>query len=162
MTIEEHYAVIAPRLTNWLVATGSSYHDACDLVQAVFLKLWKMQGDLRDNDSAVTGLAFTMAKNLRKNAVRDDSRLTFKEEITDEDGGAAQAAVMPSDAAYLRRRLNEAFAKLPPTCERRLHFSRSANSQFAKSRTSLGSAKGLSRSGFTAQRKNFAKSSPTL
>lgn len=114
MTIEEHYAEIAPHLTNWLVATGSSYHDACDLVQAVFLKLWKMKNDLRDSDSAVSGLAFTIAKNLRKNVVRDDSRITFKEEITDEDGGAAQTPVMPSDAEYLRKRLNEAFAKLPP------------------------------------------------
>lgn len=114
MTIEQHYAVIAPRLTNWLVSTGSSYHDACDLVQAVFLKLWKMKDDLRESDSAVSGLAFTIAKNLRKNAARDDSRITFKEEITEEDAGAVRGTVMPSDAAYLRRRLNEAFSKLPP------------------------------------------------
>ncbi len=114
MTIEQHYASIAPRLTNWLVSTGSSYHDACDLVQATFLKLWKMQSDLRDSDSAVSGLAFTIAKNLRKNAVRDDSRITFKDEITDEDAGTARTSVMPSDAEYLRRRLNDAFAKLPP------------------------------------------------
>lgn len=114
MTIEEHYAAIAPRLTNWLVATGSPYHDACDLVQAVFLKLWKMKDDLRDSDAAVSGLAFTMAKNLRKNAARDDSRMTFKEEIKEEDAGAVGAGVMPSDSAYLRRRLNQAFSQLPP------------------------------------------------
>ena len=114
MTIEEHYAAIAPRLTNWLVATGSSYQDACDLVQSVFLKLWKMKDDLRDSDAAISGLAFTMAKNMRKNAIRDNSRLTFKEEITDEDMGSAATAPMPSDSAYLRRRLNAAFASLPP------------------------------------------------
>ena len=32
MTVEEHYNVIAPRLTNWLVSSGSSYAEACDLV----------------------------------------------------------------------------------------------------------------------------------
>lgn len=113
MNMDEHYAAIAPRLTNWLVSTGSTYHDACDLVQQVFMKLWEMRDDLLDNSSAVSGLAFTMAKNLRKNAIRDDRRLTFKEEITDEDAGAAEGGVMPSDAAYLRRRLNAAFSQLP-------------------------------------------------
>ena len=39
MNIEELYKTIAPRLTNWLVASGSSYHEACDLVQSTFLKL---------------------------------------------------------------------------------------------------------------------------
>lgn len=120
MTVEEHYNAIAPKLTNWLVATGSSYNDACDLVQDVFAKLWKMKDDLRDNDSAVSGLVFTMARNLRKNRARDDRRITFVEEITDETtaGGAGVenpgAAPLPSDAAYLRRRLTAAFAKLPP------------------------------------------------
>ena len=115
MTIEQHYADIAPRLTNWLVSSGSTYHDACDIVQAVFLKLWKMQNDLRDSDSAISGLAFTMAKNFRKNMARDNSRITLKEEITEEDAGSVRTSVMPSDAAYLRRRLQNAFAALPPS-----------------------------------------------
>lgn len=68
MTIEENYTAIAPKLTNWLVATGSTYEDACDLTQRAFLKLWEMRDDLRDNDSAVAGLIYTIAKNLRKNA----------------------------------------------------------------------------------------------
>ncbi len=114
MTIEEHYRSLAPKLTNWLVSSGSSYAEACDLVQNTFLKLWKMKDDLRDNDSAVSGLVFTIARNLRKNLVRDNSRLTFVEEIRDEDAGFAEAASMPSDSAYLRKRLSEAFASLPP------------------------------------------------
>ena len=114
MTIEEHYAALAPKLTNWLVATGSPYHEACDLVQNTFLKLWKMRDDLHDNDAAVSGLVFTIARNLRKNLVRDNRRLAFVEEIKDEDAGAVNAAPLPSDAAYLRRRLAAAFAQLPP------------------------------------------------
>ena len=120
MTIEEHYNAIAPKLTNWLVATGSPYNDACDIVQDVFAKLWKMRDDLRDNDSAVSGLVFTMARNLRKNRVRDDKRLMFVDEITDDTaaGGAGvetpDDTTLPSDLAYLRRRLTAAFAKLPP------------------------------------------------
>jgi RNA polymerase sigma-70 factor (ECF subfamily) len=115
MTVEEHYRAIAPKLTNWLVATGSAYADACDLVQDVFAKLWKMKEDLRDNDSAVSGLAFTIARNLRKNRIRDNARFTLSAELA-EDAAVAEAAdeLGNDDAAYLRQRLSEAFAMLPP------------------------------------------------
>ena len=131
MNIEELYRTIAPRLTNWLVASGGSYHEACDLVQNTFLKIWKMRDDLHDDESAVSGLAFTIARNLRKNLARDNARLTFVGEIRDADenepGGAsadgeslatrlstAENRQSGSDAEYLRRRLTAAFAKLPP------------------------------------------------
>ena len=122
MNIEELYRAIAPRLTNWLVASGSSYHEACDLVQNTFLKIWKMRDDLHDDESAVSGLAFTIARNLRKNLARDNARLTFVGEIRDADedepGGAsadgeslaarlstADTSQSGSDAEYLRRGL---------------------------------------------------------
>ena len=118
MKIEELYKSIAPRLTNWLVASGSSYHEACDLVQSTFLKIWNMRGDLRDDAAAVSGLAFTIARNLRKSLIRDNARLTFVEEIREEDAGSVDPAELPSEVearnAELRRRLSEAFAKLPP------------------------------------------------
>ena len=117
--VEEYYRAIAPRLTNWLVATGSPYAEACDLVQETFVRIWKMRDDLLDNDAAVSGLAFTTARNLRKNLARDDRRLTFKEEITDADAGSVDPAELPSEAAErtraLRSKLVAAFAKLPPS-----------------------------------------------
>ena len=141
MNIEELYRAIAPRLTNWLVASGSPYHEACDLVQSTFLKIWKMRDDLRDEESAVSGLAFTIARNLRKNLARDNARLAFVGEIRDADtddtgegsgpcrdaeaqsGGELSVSLSASvsqhedsqaDSVYLRRRLTEAFNKLPP------------------------------------------------
>ena len=114
MNIEEQYRKLAPRLTNWLVSSGSSYHEACDLVQNTFLKLWKMRDDLREDESAVSGLVFTIARNLRKNQARDDSRIAFVEEIREEDAGSSGPAASPSDAEYLRRRIKEAIARLPP------------------------------------------------
>ena len=137
MNIEALYKTIAPRLTNWLVSSGSSYHEACDLVQNTFLKIWKMRSDLRDDEGSVSGLAFTIARNLRKNLARDNARLTFVGEIRDADEGdgfgsrgdsempggsiavnlsaaAPRHEDSPSDSEYLRRRLTEAFAKLPP------------------------------------------------
>ena len=115
MTVEEHYRALAPKLTNWLVATGSSYHDACDLVQRTFLKLWEMRDDLRDDDSAVSGLVFTIAKNLRKNSWRDGAKLTFVDEIHEDAAGATQPPEdLPSDTAYLRSRIEQALAQIPP------------------------------------------------
>ncbi len=114
-TIEEHYQRLAPRLTNWLVATGSSYADACDLVQNVFLKIWQMRDDLRDDDAQVSGLAFTIARNLRRNLVRD----TAREQVTATGDLPPVAAEGPlpgddADAEYRRKRIAQAFAALPP------------------------------------------------
>ena len=125
MKIEELYREIAPKLTNWLVASGSGYHEACDLVQGTFLKIWKMRDNLRDDAASVSGLAFTIARNMRKNLVRDDSRLALVDEIRDPDDlGPEGRSIdhptarphdrLPSDIDYLRRRLSEAFKKLPP------------------------------------------------
>lgn len=114
MNIESLYARLAPKLTNYLVSNGCVYHEACDLVQNTFLKIWKMRDDLRDDEAEISGLVFTIARNLRKNMIRDDSRMTFVDEIKDEDAGSTGPAASPSDAEYLRARLTEAFAKLPP------------------------------------------------
>lgn len=114
INIEEQYAKLAPRLTNWLLATGSAYADACDLVQNVFLKVWKMRDDLRDSEEALSGLVFTIARNLRKNWMRDNKKVTFTDEIPEDASVTSAPATMPSDRAWLRRRLREAFAQLPP------------------------------------------------
>ena len=114
MTVEEHYKRLAPKLTNWLVATGSSYAEACDLVQDTFMKLWSMREDLQDNDSAVSGLVFTIARNLRKNKFRDDSKITYVEEIKDGDLGESSEITANADIEHLRERINAAFAQLPP------------------------------------------------
>lgn len=115
MTINEHYALLAPKLLNWLVATGSSYAQSCDLVQETFLKLWKMRDEILDDDAAVSGLVFTIARNLRKNETRDLRREVLTDEIPeDPDAASMPPATSPSDTIYLRRRLIAAFTKLPP------------------------------------------------
>ena len=114
MTIAEHYTAIAPKLTNWLVSTGSTYEDACDLVQRSFMKIWEMRDTLRDDDGAVSGLAFTIARNLRKNTWRDNSRLKFTDELPEVPDESQDKPLLESDIEMLRKRLSEAFAQLPP------------------------------------------------
>ena len=114
MSVEEEYKRLSKKLTNWLIATGSSYSDACDLVQETFIKLWSMRDDLQENDSAVSGLVFTIARNLRKNHYRNNQHITFVDEIKDGDLGGTPEKTLPSDLDYLRKRLTAAFAELPP------------------------------------------------
>ena len=113
MTIEEHYKTLAPKLTNWLVSTGSPYHEACDIVQNTFLKIWKMRDDLQDNDTAVSGLVFTIARNLRKNMHRDDRHLVFSDEPP-EAIAEDHAQEDGNDSEYLRKRISEALSQLAP------------------------------------------------
>ena len=88
--------------------------DAKDVVQETFIKLWSMRDDLQENDSAVSGLVFTIARNLRKNHYRNNQRITFVDEIKDGDLGGTPEKTLPSDLDYLRKRLTAAFAELPP------------------------------------------------
>lgn len=114
MTIETHYREIAPKLTNYLVANGTGYAQACDIVQETFLRIWKMRETVVDSPEQVSGLAYTIARNLRTDGYRKSSRETLQGEITDEDAGSVEPATAPSDNAYLRQRLTAAFAELPP------------------------------------------------
>ena len=118
MTVEDHYTAIAPKLTNWLVATGSSYAEACDFVQEAFVRIWKMRDDLRDSDAAVRGLAYTIARNLRKNSWRDNSRFVPVDELPESAVTVEAPETLPSEeaeeSARLRGILANAFAKLPP------------------------------------------------
>jgi DNA-directed RNA polymerase specialized sigma24 family protein len=39
--IKEIYHDLAPKLTNYLVASGMDYASACDITQECFVRLWK-------------------------------------------------------------------------------------------------------------------------
>ncbi len=73
---EEHYASIAPKLTNWLVANGCGYATACDVVQETFLRVWKMRDDLDDDASMVSGLHVVPDRRV----VRPRNRATHERE----------------------------------------------------------------------------------
>ena len=116
MTVEEHYNAIAPKLTNYLIANGSDYARACDIVQETFMRIWKMRDTLSDDPAQVSGLAYTIARNYRNDLARKAKHETLQDEIRDEDAGAAPAVAATSDLdrAYLRKRISEALEQVPP------------------------------------------------
>lgn len=118
MTVAEHYQRLAPRLTNYLVASGLGYAVACDIVQETFLRVWKRRDELMDDEAQVSGFVYTIARNLRTDLARKNSRLTLQEEITDADVQETVAPVRSleenEETIALRNRLNTAIAQLPP------------------------------------------------
>lgn len=114
MTIEERYRTLAPRLTNWLIASGSSHAQACDLTQETFLKLWKVRDTLSDDDASITSLVFTIARNLRKNQIRDNQRILFTDQALPEEAVEAPQPTSAADRDYLRQRIQAALNQLPP------------------------------------------------
>ena len=72
--IESLYRSLAPKVTNYLVANGTPYAAACDIVQETFQKLWNMRDDLEGDESRISMLCtsfysfphFNTAGQLRK------------------------------------------------------------------------------------------------
>ncbi len=114
MTVEEHYNAISPRLVNWLVASGLDRDAAFDVLQETFLRVWKMRDELSDDPAQVSGLVWTIARNLRNDRARKLKREVLQDEIREEDSGTVESEMVPGDAEYLRRRLDAALASLPP------------------------------------------------
>ena len=119
-TVEQHYREIAPKLMNYFMGNGASHADACEIVQETFVRLWKMRDQLRDDDSAVSGLVYTIARNIRNDRARHGRFEVFATAVVDGEETSiapepivAAPEVLPSDREFLRRRILEALSKLP-------------------------------------------------
>ena len=113
-TIVELYQRVAGKLLKYLVANGCAEAQAEDIVQETFLRLVKMSGELETDPARLSGLAYTIARNYRNDLSRKAKREVLQGEIGEDEGGSAAPAPAPSDSAYLRARLAQAFAALPP------------------------------------------------
>lgn len=120
-TIEEHYQEIAPKLLNYFMGNGANYADACEIVQETFVRLWKMRDRLQDDDAAVSGLVYTIARNIRNDRARHGRFEVFATATVDgEETNIAPEQVvqapetLPSDRAFLRKRILKALGTLPP------------------------------------------------
>ena len=112
--IVELYQTVAGRLLKYLVANGCADAQAEDIVQETFLRLVKMSDELETDPARLSGLVYTIARNYRNDLARKAKREVLQGEIGEDEGGTAAPAPVPSDSEYLRTRLAEAFAALPP------------------------------------------------
>ena len=111
---ESIYRSLAPKVTNYLVANGTPYATACDIVQETFLKLWNMRDDLEGDESRISGLVHTMARNLRTDKFRREKFMTYRERIEEHELVLDEEVRTSDDGDYLRRRLKAALDSLPP------------------------------------------------
>ena len=114
MTVEAAYREVGPKIVGYLVATGTDEATARDVLHDAFARL--VARGTRPGDD-LCALAFTVARNLRANRTRDDSRLAIVECPEDLDGRTTDGrqATAALDVAYLRVRIATALATLPAT-----------------------------------------------
>ena len=110
--IKEIYNDLAPRLTNYLVASGMDYASACDITQECFIRLWKKRETIDENNS-ISGFIFAVAKNLKIDRYRRNKFIIFQDELNEESGGSTEQPVNEEDLLYLRKRLSQALNTLP-------------------------------------------------
>lgn len=108
------YQGVARRLLKYLVANGCAQAQAEDIVQETFLRLVKMSDELDTDQVRLSGLVFAIARNYRNDLARKAKREILQDEIGEDDGGTVEPVTSPSDADYLRTRLAQAFAAIPP------------------------------------------------
>lgn len=114
LDFQNAYKQIAGKLTNYLVAGGTEYNVACDIVQESFMRLWKQREKLTDEDS-LSGMVYTIARNLRIDYARRNKRISYQDELKDDDmteSGVGESSTA-DERARLRRRLQQALAELP-------------------------------------------------
>lgn len=109
---QKAYQEIAGKLTNFLVANGLPYATACDIMQESFMRLWNMREQLTE-DSSLSGLVFTIARNLRTDYARRNKRMVYQDEIRDEELTTSPSDTAADDMAYLRNKLQAAINALP-------------------------------------------------
>lgn len=112
--IEKLYTTVAPKVTNYLVANGTPHAVACDIVQETFLRVWKMRDELRGEEARITGLIYTIARNIRNDKARHDKFMTYKDEFKENELVSDTQDASPTDRDYLKRRLTAALRELPP------------------------------------------------
>ena len=111
--LEGAYKEIGPRIVGYLTSTGTDEASAFDLLHDAFERI--VSRGVRPGDD-IRSLAFTTARNLRANKVRDESRVSLMERPEDVDTRTTDglAATEETDRLYLRRRIARALASLAP------------------------------------------------
>lgn len=113
-TFNALYDKHAARLVNWLVASGTDYGTACDIVQETWLRLWRCRGQFQDRDVPAAWL-FATAHNLRTDHWRTSRHQDLHGDVRlvrDQDGREPACEDNHPDV-LLRRRLLCELAKLP-------------------------------------------------
>jgi RNA polymerase sigma-70 factor (ECF subfamily) len=110
---EALFAHFAPRLKGYLLRLGAGAGLADDLAQEAMLTIWRKAALFDPTRASASTWIFTIARNLRIDAIRRERR----PEIDPEDPALVPDAEPPPDAAIMRdgedTRLRAAMARLP-------------------------------------------------
>lgn len=117
--IEHLYNVDYKSLCNTANRIVNDWDTAQDVVQEVFIKLWKKRKELKI-ESTLRGYVFKAVINASLNYLENNKRiLLFREDITEENISRLNAAA-PSEQMEeneLKARIEQALDRLPPRCK---------------------------------------------
>ena len=112
--IESLYRNLAPKVTNYLIAGGTPYAHACDIVQETFLKLWNIRDELDGDEMRISGLVHTIVRNISTDRFRHEKFMVYCERIEEYELVSDGDVPSSGDGDYLRERLKAALDGLPP------------------------------------------------
>ena len=78
------------------------------------MKIWNMRDDLEGDESRISGLAHTIARNLRTDKFRRDKFISYREQVEEDELISEGDVPLESDEDYLRKRVEKALESLPP------------------------------------------------
>jgi RNA polymerase sigma factor (sigma-70 family) len=107
----------APRIKGYLMKTGSSQGEAEEIAQDALIAVWRKAGKFDPGSTGAAGWIFTIARNLRIDAVRRGRRCervlreVEAEYLPEHDEGAEAAVVQGQNAARVEAALNRLSAE---------------------------------------------------
>lgn len=106
------FLALAPKVKTYLIRQGVAPAQADELAQETFLAVWKRADQYRPERGSATGWIFTIARNLRIDALRRErSAMAYDLAVVEPEGPASPEA----ETALVQReaRLREAVRTLP-------------------------------------------------
>ena len=118
MDMERAYSETGPKIVGYLVANGADEATALDILHdavAGVLGFLSRRDSPPSREDNLPALLFAAARNMRKNRLRDSSRMSVVEnpEMLDSRTVDGRQSTAASDVTYIRSRISKAMAALP-------------------------------------------------
>lgn len=100
-----------------------------DIVQDVFLKLWRKRDEIKI-ESTLKGYLFKAVANAALNELQRAKKIQFKDELKELEQPAVETPAQEDNPQVLEKRLSDALNSLPPRCRAIFILSRYENLKY--------------------------------
>jgi RNA polymerase sigma-70 factor (ECF subfamily) len=114
--IEQLFKENHKRLCNIVHRIINDREAAEDVVQELFIKIWKKRAELKI-ESSLKGYLMKAAANAAINYLENNKRFKFNQELTNENSAAHVVNECPLEGKELMQKIYKALNHLPPKCK---------------------------------------------